>query len=404
MWGTSWMGKAEKRRLLRAKAMFIGLFMAVLLAAFGLVLYRTQARNEEMLAAGGLVELHDYVARAARGEPVNTDATFEGRIFVIARGPAGGYSFLAGEREFGSFVIQHIDSFPVGDFTRIDGILISGWLTIDGVPYCSGLGQGDEFQRERASFLELAWALLAVYLLVFVMLLVSSHFIFLPVEEMFRKQREFVQNASHELKTPITVIDANCCVLQSEVGENEWFQNILQETKRMGTIVQDMLDLAGLDKTDEPPQTVDLSSLVTRHQLAFDALAFEQGIQYFCEVEDNIRVKGSPKALEQLLNQLTDNAMKYTEGDKAVRVALDQEGKCAVLTFYNSGCRIKDSERDHVFERFYRSEAAAADPAKRGSGIGLSIIKSICDKYGYRLHLDTEEGVFTRFTVTMRCV
>lgn len=398
------MGKAEKRRLLRAKAMFIGLFMAVLLAAFGLVLARTWTRNGEMLEAGGLIELHDNISRASRGDAPNMDATFAGRQFVIAAGRSGGYTFLAGEQEFSGFVERHIDSFPVGDFTRIDGILVSGWTTIGGVSYCSGFDQADEFQRERESFFELAWALLAVYLLVFVMLLVSSHFIFLPVEEMFRKQREFVQNASHELKTPITVIDANCCVLQSEVGENEWFQNILQETKRMGTIVQDMLDLAGLDKMDQPPQTVDLSALMTRHQLAYDALAFEQGIQYSCEVGDGIRVKGSPKALEQMLNQLTDNAMKYTEGDKTVRAALAREGKYAVLTFYNSGCRIKDSERDRVFERFYRSEAAAADPARQGSGIGLSIIKSICDKYGYRLRLDAAEGVSTQFTITMRCV
>ena len=185
---------------------------------------------------------------------------------------------------------------------------------------------------------------------------------------------------------------------------NELLARVRTRVRRRGTSVQDMLDLAGLDKLDEPPQTVDLSSLATRHQLAFDALAFEQGIQYSCEVEDGIRVRGSPKALEQLLNQLTDNAMKYTEGDKAVRVTLAREGRRAVLTFYNSGCRIKDSERDRVFERFYRSEGVAADPAKRGSGIGLSIIKSICDKYGYRLRLDTEEGVFTRFTITMRCV
>ena len=237
----------------------------------------------------------------------------------------------------------------------------------------------------------------AIAVLFFLSLRLSKRII-QPLEDNDKQQRQFISDASHELKTPVAVIDANAELLARELGDNEWFSNIRYENDRMGELVKQLLDLSRAESAELPAETVDLSRVVTGEELAFESLAFDRGKTIRSEVGEGIQVAGSETQLAQLVSVLLDNAVRHSAG-KEIGLSLRREGHEAVLKVVNEGAEIPPEKQAHLFDRFYRADEARTDEGQH-YGLGLAIAKAVAEKHGGSIGVSCADGKVT-FTVTL---
>ena len=219
-----------------------------------------------------------------------------------------------------------------------------------------------------------------------------------PVERAWQQQRQFVAAASHELKTPLTVIMTNAELLQDEADEarrSTFSSSILTMSRQMRALIEQMLELARTDSAESHLvlRPVDLSGLTARSLLPFEPLFFEQGLTLISQVDEGITVSGDEEALRRVLEILLDNAQKYSSPGGETQVTLHRRGRnhCA-LTVANQGEPIPPEARRQIFQRFYR-----ADPARsrNGSfGLGLSIARSLTELQGGAFRLDIDGDLF----------
>lgn len=223
-----------------------------------------------------------------------------------------------------------------------------------------------------------------------------------PVKDAFDAQRRFVSDASHELKTPLTVISANADVLESEIGENKWLSNIKNQSVLMTELVRNLLDLAKFVETnDELVLTeFDLSSTVLSKALEFECIAFESGKTFEQNITENVRFTGNEESIKHLVSILIDNAIKHSEDNGLIRVTLTTDGNKKIFQVYNTGNSIKNSEKDRIFDRFYRSDESRSK-VTGGYGLGLSIAKTIVDEHKGIITVDGEENKWISFTVVL---
>ncbi|MBR3036781.1 MAG: HAMP domain-containing histidine kinase [Lachnospiraceae bacterium] len=212
-----------------------------------------------------------------------------------------------------------------------------------------------------------------------------------PLEENDRRQKQFVSDAGHELKTPVAVISANTELLSRELGQNEWLSNIQYETERMGTLVTQLLDLSHAENAEVQTEEIDLSRLVTGETLPFESVAFEAGLEIDSRIEDNVFVEGNRTQLGQLTAILLDNAIRHAEGGKSIVIRLTKEHKTAVLSVENSGKPIDPKMREKLFERFYRADEARNSEG-RHYGLGLAIAKAIAEGHRGTIGVDCPDG------------
>ncbi len=219
-----------------------------------------------------------------------------------------------------------------------------------------------------------------------------------PVERAWSQQQRFVADASHELKTPLTVILANLAIVRGRPGETvasqeQWLAGTETEARRMQGLVGDLLDLA---RMPDPAALragfapVDLTDLVEGEALQFDSVALDRGVAIECDLAPALRVEGDAARLERLVGVLVDNACKYAEEGSTVEVRLAAEGREAVLAVTNRGPLIAPKDLAHVFDRFFRVDAArtradapdGGQPAAGGWGLGLAIAREIARDHG----------------------
>ena len=213
-----------------------------------------------------------------------------------------------------------------------------------------------------------------------------------PVERAWEEQRQFVSDASHELKTPLTVILTSAELMQTD-PDPQHTRSILAMSRRMRELVESLLELARVDNgaVRAAFEELDLSALVADELLPFEPLFFEGGLTLESQLEEGLRISGSDRHLRQVLTILLDNALRYSPENAAVRVALTRQGSSALLTVTNPGSLTKEQCRS-IFRRFYR-----ADPARTagGSGLGLAIAQGIALDHGGKLWADSREGDVT---------
>jgi len=222
-----------------------------------------------------------------------------------------------------------------------------------------------------------------------------------PIQVAFDKQKQFISDASHELKTPLTVISANADVLEGEIGENKWLTYIQDQADRMNVLVNDLLNLTRLENNSNfVVSEFDLSKAIANTALPFECRAFDAGKNFVLNIEEGIRIAGSEQHIKQMAAIFIDNALKYSKEKGTVRVSLTNDGGKIRFSVYNTGTGLKESEKEKVFERFFRSDASR-NRATGGYGLGLAIAKSIIDKHKFKLFVDNAEGKSVCFIVTM---
>ena len=226
-----------------------------------------------------------------------------------------------------------------------------------------------------------------------------------PVERAWRQQRQFFSDASHELKTPLTVILSNAEMLEtSDLPEREsrWRDNILSESRQMKTLVEEMLALSRTEDAQRKPTVadVDLSDLSEDCALAFEPVAFEAGKPLSWDVTPALTVSGDGEKLRRLLSILLDNAAKYGAPGEGIVLSLQAERNQAVLSVSNGsgGHPIPPEELPRLFERFYRADASRGEQS--GFGLGLPIAQAIAKEHHGALRAESDEKT-TRFTFTL---
>ena len=212
-----------------------------------------------------------------------------------------------------------------------------------------------------------------------------------PLEESYERQKQFISDAGHELKTPVAVINVNAELLSREIGENQWISNIQYESERMSALISQLLDLARAEHAKPPMEAVDLSRLVCGETLPFETVAYEKGLMLNCEIDDEIRVSGNSVQLKQLVSILIDNAIRHGEGGREILISLKKGKSHAVLSVANEGPEIPPEQRSHLFERFYRTDSARTGEDNH-YGLGLAIAKAITVSHEGSIDLQCGDG------------
>lgn len=214
-----------------------------------------------------------------------------------------------------------------------------------------------------------------------------------PVEETFAKQKQFVSDASHELKTPLAIIQASVETLENNPQERKYLENIKGETINMTKLVNSLLELSRTDDASVKMvfEETNLSKLVEKQSLSFESLAFENKMVLETKIEPKIMLSCDKDKIKELLGILLDNAIKYGEANSRIEVELAKNKAEVILNVTNQGKEIPSLERERIFERFYRVDKSRN--RKDGSfGLGLSIAKNIVENHNGSISVSCEKG------------
>lgn len=220
-----------------------------------------------------------------------------------------------------------------------------------------------------------------------------TQWIIKPVVEAFNKQKQFIADASHELKTPLSVIMASAEALENEPDEKKWLDNIKSESERMNKLISDLLEMAKSENGfKEQFINEDLSKIVERSVLTFEGLMYEKDIKLDYKIEENIKFLCNGNQIKQLVSILLDNAIKHTYSKGKIEVELKKEkANTIVLTITNQGKEIPKEEQEKIFERFYRIDESRNRNDNR-YGLGLAIAKNIVTNHNGEISVISENG------------
>ena len=273
------------------------------------------------------------------------------------------------------------------------------------------MGSASGWRTLAATLAVVEVAALAVF---FVISLFFSRWALRPVARAWTQQRRFVADASHDLKTPLTVILANTSIAldhpeRSVASQSQWLESTQHEAEAMQSLVGDLLALAKMDEEEAAAQSgaarpafeeVDLSDVLEGEVLQFESVAFERGVKLESQVEPGIELRGNEQRLRRLAGTLIDNACKYVDDGGAVNVSLSRAGKQAKLEVRNTGAPISPEDLPHVFDRFYRADKARTGGAG-GHGLGLAIARAIAEEHGGTLTASSTQAEGTAFAATL---
>ena len=213
-----------------------------------------------------------------------------------------------------------------------------------------------------------------------------------PYMKNMQLQKQFITDAGHELKTPLTSISTSADVLKLETGENEWVDNIQKQAARMSKLVANLVTLSKLDEGAQMPDMCDFSLSDAAWEVSepFELRAVAQGKKYSRSIEDNITVHGDMAAVQQMISILLDNAFKYSDEGGEIRLSIRKQHKGSVIEVYNTCAEGSLGDISRFFDRFYRADKARS--ADGGTGIGLSIARAVAEAHGGSISAESADG------------
>lgn len=236
-----------------------------------------------------------------------------------------------------------------------------------------------------------------------IIIIIFSKKIVQPVAESYEKQKQFISMAGHELKTPLTIIDADAEVLAMELEEeNEWLSDICSQTKRMAVLTNDLLSLSRMDENREQFTMIEfpISDVVSETVQSFQTLAHQKDRTIIADIAPMLSYIGDEKSIRQITGILLDNAIKYSTSED-IELKLGKKGHNIVLSVKNSSEPLGDEQLKHFFERFYRTEQSR-NSEKGGYGLGLSIAKAIVEAHKGKITATAPKYGYVQITVMLR--
>ena len=228
---------------------------------------------------------------------------------------------------------------------------------------------------------------------VFVLLIILSGRIVKPVSESYEKQKRFITDAGHEIKTPLAVISADTDVLDMEYGQNEWLRDIQLQITRLTALTNDLIYLSKMEEAQGHLQLADfsLSELADELVQSFQALTRTRGKSFDSAIQPDIIFHGDERAISQMISNLLENALKYSDQRGLISLELKKRGRLICLDVFNTTSVITEEDLKNLFERFYR-----ADPSRNsqtgGHGIGLSIVKAVVTAHRGEIRASSPNG------------
>ena len=278
--------------------------------------------------------------------------------------------------------------------------------TFDGYTHVRFFDVTESHQMLQTLALTLIGAALAVLTVFFFISRFFAKQAVKPMEEAWEKQRQFITDASHELKTPLSVINANCGVLYSNQDEpfNEqirWVDSISRATDRMTGLVGSLLSLASMDDSQYElhSSTFNLGEEMTAAVSEMEVIAVDKGITLNKEIEPELMIESDKEQVRKILSTLMENAVKYTPFNGVITASVSKEKRRIICAVRNSGPGIPQNELPDVFDRFYRGDPARSSD-NSGYGLGLAIAKTIAGKLGAKLSVESREEEYTEFKLS----
>ncbi|BCL83581.1 histidine kinase [Ktedonobacteria bacterium brp13] len=240
---------------------------------------------------------------------------------------------------------------------------------------------------------------------VFLLSLCFANLSIRPIEESIKKQKQFIADASHELKTPLAIISANMDAIEASGEETvnsqkEWISYIRSEVSRMGKLVGDLLYLAKAEDAKENLITFDLSIVCETAVASMEAIMYEKNRHLSMGIEKDVSVRGDMERIKQAVLILLDNAAKYTDENGDIHVTLQKLKQHAIFRVKNTGKGIPPEDVPRIFDRFYRPDSSRSKDSG-GFGLGLSIAKSIVERAGGKISAQSNLGL-TTFSITLK--
>jgi len=266
----------------------------------------------------------------------------------------------------------------------------------------------DSYKMIRSMALLLSALLVAILAVFFFISRFFANRAIKPMEEAWEKQNRFIADASHELKTPISVINANCGVLYADKEETvgsqlKWVDSIMRAADRMTGLVSNMLSMASLEDTqlELKRNMFDLSRAASDAADEIEAPSFEKGLTVRREIESGVEIESDREYIQKVLSILLDNAVKYTNSGGEVVISLKKENRNVFCSVRNSGEGIPPDELPRLFDRFYRGDPARSSE-NSGYGLGLSIAKAIANQLEAELTVESVLGKYTEFKLALK--
>lgn len=229
---------------------------------------------------------------------------------------------------------------------------------------------------------------------VLLLLLILSKRIVRPVAESYEKQKQFITDAGHELKTPMTIISADADLAEMECGENQWIADIRRQTQRLTGLTNDLIYLSRMEEEQPELQLIDfpLSDVTEEMAQSVQALAKSQGKNVVLHIQPMLSCVGDEKAIRQLLSILLDNALKYSPAGGQLELRLERRGRAALLTVSNTSAQpVEQDKLSHLFDRFYRTDQSRSSQTG-GYGLGLSIARGIVQAHKGKIRAESPDG------------
>lgn len=240
------------------------------------------------------------------------------------------------------------------------------------------------------------------FLVVFMLVLFWSKKIFKPVAESYEKQKRFITDASHEIKTPLTIIDANTEVIEMVSGESEWTRNTRDQVKRLTALTNQMVALSRLDENPEPREKAEFNLSDVAYEVIdhFTSLSEVKGKKINADIQNGIIYTGDENSIRQLISILVDNAMKYAVSSEAIDITLKRDGRKVRFTLRNLAEGMEEGDQRMLFERFYRPDSSR-NSETGGSGIGLSLAKSIVESHKGKITAKCDRNGYITFQIIL---
>lgn len=238
-------------------------------------------------------------------------------------------------------------------------------------------------------------------IVIFLLVVVLSGFILKPVEESYLKQKNFITNASHDIKTPLTVIGAETDVIDMQYGENEYTKEIKKQIGRLAALTEKLIFLSRMEESPAYEFTnFDLSATIEEIAEPYRQIARAKGFAFSAKIRRGVTVSGNEDLLRQAAALLLDNALKYTKQGGEIVIELKKTGKSCELCFVNDVENLSAGKHDELFERFYRNDKSR-DSREGGNGIGLSVVKAIVRLHKGKIGAYSEDGTKIKFVLVL---
>lgn len=239
-------------------------------------------------------------------------------------------------------------------------------------------------------------------LVVFVLVCFFSKTVTKPMAESYEKQKRFITDASHEIKTPLTIIDANTEVLEMMEGENEWTVSIRKQIARLTALTEKLVFLSRMDEDSTRLEMLEfnISDAILDTAMPFETVAESKGKTLDISVAPDINYTGSETNIRQMVSLLLDNAIKYSSENGSIRLNFSTNGKLKILSLWNTVDEIETGKLDYLFERFYRIDKSR-NSKTGGFGIGLSVVQAIVQAHNGKVSAKSEDGKSIEFTISL---